>query len=197
MMGRQLSLFKKSRRGRPHKEGAGVSHLRRPLLNSRFPVHVTMKVRRDVGNLRGRDCSRALARAFRDGRERLGFRLVGYSVQYNHIHLLVEGADSESLSRGMQGLNIRMARRLNRAIGRSGKVFTDRYHAHILRTPTEVANARHYVLRNAAHHFEQRYGYVLPNQITDPFANISATAETWLLREGYRRGQPHHQNGKS
>jgi hypothetical protein len=48
-------------------------------------------------------------------------------------------------SRGRQitlrRLEIRMAKRLNKVMGRSGQVFPDRYHAHILKTPTEVAHA--------------------------------------------------------
>ena len=193
MAGRQLRMFsdpRPRRLGRPPKQGRGVSHLRRPALAARFPVHVTMKVRRDVRNLRARECIRALGRAFREGHERGGFRMVGYSVQHNHIHFLVEGADAAALSRGMQGLNVRMARRLNRALGRSGKVFADRYHAHILRTPSEVASARNYVLRNHARHHEQLRGWMLPAHFSDRYARIADDAHTWLLREGWRRTRP-------
>ena len=191
MIGRQLSWFKKSRRGRPQKKGKGMSHLRRPALAGRFPVHVTVKVRDDVRNLRTRVCFSALKGAFGAGRERFGFRLVGYSVQGNHIHLLVEGADARALSRGMQGLTIRMAKALNRSLGRSGKVFRDRYHAHILRTPSEVANARNYVLDNYAKHHQQTRGWRLAVNFVDECAGISvevtAAPRTWLLREGWRR----------
>jgi hypothetical protein len=67
----------------------------------------------------------------------LGFPLVHYSVQGNHVHLLVEANDEKALSKGMNGLGTRIARRLNRVMGRKGKVLDDRYHGHILRTPTE------------------------------------------------------------
>jgi len=66
--------------------------------------------------------------------------------------LLVEAEGAESLSRGMQGLTIRIARAINRAVGRRGKGFADRYHAHILSTRREVANALRYVLENFRHH---------------------------------------------
>ena len=194
MIGRQLSLFKKSRRGRPPKKSSGVSHLRRPALAGRFPVHVTVKVRDDVRNLRTRICFSALKRAFAAGRDRFGFRLVGYSVQGNHIHLLVEGADAQSLSRGMQGLTIRMARALNRALERTGKVFRDRYHAHILRTPSEVANARNYLINNQSKHHEQTKGWQLPSSYIDEYTGISieltARPQTWLLKEGWRHARP-------
>ena len=170
---------------------------------ARFPVHVTVKVRDDVRNLRTKLCFSALKKAFLDGREKIGFRMVGYSIQGNHIHLLVEGADAQALSRGMQGLLIRMARALNRALQRSGSVFADRYHEHILRTPTEVANARNYVLTNQAKHHQQTRGWSLPAHYLDEYAGISveitAAPHTWLLKEGWRRAahSPHRPPNRS
>ena len=195
MKSRQLSLLPvapvRRRRRRPRKEGAGLAHRARPPLAARFPVHVTVKVREDVRNLRTKVCFAALKKAFAEGRERFGFRLVGYSIQGNHIHFLVEGADARALSRGMQGLTIRMAKALNRALERGGKVFRERYHAHILRTPSEVANARNYVLNNQARHFAQTRGWALPTSYVDEYAGISVEItvlpHTWLLRDGWRR----------
>ena len=74
-----------------------------------------------------------LARAFWGGADRFGFKLVHYSVQGNHLHLLVEARDERALSRGMNGLGVRVARGLNRVMRRHGRVLADRYHAHILR----------------------------------------------------------------
>ena len=174
-----------------------MPHRVRPALAARFPVHVTVKVRDDVRNLRTKLCFSALKKAFLDGREKIGFRMVGYSIQGNHIHLLVEGADAQALSRGMQGLLIRMARALNRALQRRGSVFADRYHEHILRTPTEVANARNYVLGNYARHYEQTRGWRLASTYVDEYAGISveitAAPRTWLLKEGWRRSRSHPQ----
>lgn len=79
-----------------------------------------------------------LRTAFAAGSERFGFRLRQYSVQSDHRHLVVEGKDRRALSRGMQGLLIRIAKGLNRLWGRRGTVFADRYHDRILRTPREV-----------------------------------------------------------
>jgi hypothetical protein len=90
---------------------------------------------------------RALAAASRNG-----LRLVHFSVQSNHLHLLVEAHDKRSLSRGAAGLTIRVARAVNRLLRRSGSVFTDRYHARPLRTPQEVRNGIVYVLQNRQKH---------------------------------------------
>ena len=126
-----------------------VSHKARPALAARHPVHVTLRIVRGVPSLRVGSTYRALERAMRAGRERFGLRLVQYSVQSNHVHMLVEAEGRASLSRGMQGLKVRMARALNRVWKRAGTVFADRYHAHVLRTPREVRTALAYVLLNA------------------------------------------------
>jgi hypothetical protein len=92
------------------------------------------------------------------------------------MHLLVEAEDERSLSRGMNGLGVRVARGLNRVMGRSGKVLDDRYHGHILRTPTEVRRARSYLLQNAQRH-HGRGG-------ADPYASRVALVapRSYLLR---------------
>jgi REP element-mobilizing transposase RayT len=143
---------------RAHAEG-GVrpqGHHPRPELAARFPVHVTMRRVADGPALRRGDCYAVLRRCFAAGKSRFGFRLVHYSVQGNHIHLICEADDRRALSRGMQGLTIRVARRLNRRLGRRGKLFAQRYHARILRTPREVRHALIYVLNNRRHHAEER-----------------------------------------
>src|SRR5215471_1006304 len=161
---------------KPTRERAGVVHRRRPVLKSRFPVHVTWRMREGVWNLRSRRCFGALARAFWGGADRFGFRLVHYSVQGNHVHLLVEARDEKALSRGMNGLGVRVARGLNRVMRRRGKVLDDRYHGRILRTPTEVGRARAYLLQNARKH----YGLVVADPYTSTVALVAPF--TFLLR---------------
>ena len=95
---------------------------------------------------------KALAR----GQQRFGLRLIHYSVQSNHLHLIAETEDAASLSRGMQGLCVRVARAINQQLSRAGRVFADRYHARALRTPRAVHYALRYVLLNARKH--QRSG---------------------------------------
>ena len=132
-----------------------MSHLKREALASRFPVHVTMKIAKGLPSLRIRAAYRVVCEAFDKGCKRAGrleggvFRLVHYSVQGDHLHLVCEAKDRASLSRGVQGLSIRIARGLNRLWERKGKVFADRYHDRILRTPREVRNVLRYVFNNA------------------------------------------------
>ena len=79
-------------------------------------------------------------------------RIVHYSVQPNHVHFIVEAAGRDALSRGAQGLAIRIAKRVNKTLRRSGAFWADRYHARALKTPREVRNALVYVLQNRKKH---------------------------------------------
>src|SRR5262245_51012906 len=83
---------------------AGISHARRPEFKRRHPVHVTMKVRQGLPNLRERALGALVLSAFRAAKQRLGTRLVQYSIQSNHLHLIVEAEGRRALSRAMQGL---------------------------------------------------------------------------------------------
>jgi len=133
-------------------ERANVSHRTRASLADRLPVEVTMRVKPGLPSLRGLREFEALRGAIAAGCERDGFRLVHFSVQSHHLHLIVEGDSRATLTRGMQGLAIRIARALNRLRRRVGSVFADRYHDRILQSPREVWNALRYVLCNARKH---------------------------------------------
>ena len=144
---------KRARAGRkPVGDAAGVPHRARAPLASRHPAHVTLKVRPEAAGLRRGMLIRRLRACFRAGRERPGFRLCHFGVLGDHIHLICEAADALTLARGVQGLEVRIARGINKTLGRSGPVLADRYHARALKTPTEVRNALRYVLQNLAHH---------------------------------------------
>jgi putative transposase len=200
-MGRQLELplrkrgGKRKGAGRPRKlehpglDGPGVPHLARPDFAPRYPVHVTQRVRPGVGYLRAQRPSEAILRALRVASERFGVRVVHYSVQRTHLHLIVEAEGKAALSRGMQGLLIRIAKAVNRVNRRRGRVFVDRYHAEILRSPRQVANTRRYVLENHRHHTRE----YLPPHWRDPLATAKSPLVlplTWLLRSGWLLAAP-------
>ena len=174
--------------------------MRRAKLANRFPVHVTVKMCEGLPSARTQLARSVLQGAFRAGKERFGFRLAQYSVQSNHLHLIVEGRDRRAISRGMQGLLIRIAKRLSKLWGRKGQVFADRYHDRILRTPREVRNAVRYVLENAKKHGVRLAGRLDPHSSAEWFdgwrggaslIDLStapvAAAHSWLLRVGWRK----------
>ena len=180
---------------------AGVPHRARSPLASRFPVHVTVRVKEGLPPLRSKGVYAALRAAFCAGCDRFGFRLTQYSVQRDHIHMICEAKESRALARGMQGLLIRVAKGLNRLWERRGSVFGDRYHDRVLRTPLEVRRALAYVLNNARKHglrLAQAVDVFTSGSWFDgwgerfssrgvPSARPVAPGRTWLLRVGWRR----------
>ena len=136
------------------------------------------------------------------------FRIIHVSVQRDHIHLVVEAHDRLRLARGLQSFEISAARLLNRTTRRRGTVFPDRYHARILRTPSEVRNAVAYVLLNGRHHrayttrldpFSSAFSFPHWRELThsptllkppptyEPL--ITYLPRTWLLRNAFRRAR--------
>ncbi len=173
--------------GRPR--GSRVSHASRPRFLRATPVHVTLRMREHVWNLRSRRSFRRLQGCFEKSRDRFGARLIEFSVQGNHLHLILEADGNEALSRALQGLCIRIARALNKMMGRKGPVFGDHYHALLLTSPTRLANAIAYLLGNAAHHFGAAGRD--PYSSAEPAAReVLSTPRTWLLRSGWRRARP-------
>src|SRR5262245_61173077 len=76
--------------GRKGKDGRaglpGVVHTARPKLDGRTPVHVTLRLRRDVPNIRSQRGMKVAWRVFAAARDRLGMRIVQWAVQRNHLH---------------------------------------------------------------------------------------------------------------
>ena len=172
--------------GRKKKPGAGVPHGVRPWLDGkRVPVHVTLRVVREVKWLRGFKTYPAVRAGLVAACARFGLRVVHFSVQKDHIHLIVEARDRHCLSKAMKGFEVRVARRLNRVLGRKGRVFADRYHAHQLKTPTEARRAMVYVLGNAAKHPTDARQRVVSRESTwiDPFSSACYFGG-WAKRPG-------------
>jgi REP element-mobilizing transposase RayT len=114
------------------------------------------------------------------------FQICEFNLLGNHVHLIIEAAGAVALARGMQGLAVRLARRLNAVLGRKGKLFAERYHARCLKTPRQVRNALRYVLLNSRHHAAER-GEKLARYWIDPFSS-AAWFTGW--QEAIRVDQP-------
>jgi putative transposase len=139
---------------------------------------------------------RALARA-----SKAFYRVLVFSVQTDHVHLIVEAEGTLALTRGTQGLAIRCARALNRACQRKGRVWRHRYHAHFLRTPHEVRRAYVYVLLNFRKHLGAGPGidpcssgawfdgWAVAVRMPSGSSPVVA-ATTWLAKVGWQRAGP-------
>jgi hypothetical protein len=161
-------------------------------------------MRSGVPSLRNARLVREVERTFGEGCSRPGFRLVQYSLQGNHAHLVVEASDAAALGRGMKAIGARLARAVNRVFQRTGPVLKERYHLHVLKAPKEVRAALRYVLLNARRHARRLRGAVMldpassgrwfdgwrPGSVSDSAQHARAPvarARTWLLTLGWRR----------
>ncbi|MFT3697741.1 MAG: transposase [Kofleriaceae bacterium] len=212
---------KRKRVGRP-KSGirASEKHKTRPAIKAAEPIHVVVRANPEVQPLRRQALYRAIRRATQVVARRADMRIVELSIQDTHIHLLVEAANREALAKGMQSFGVSAARNINAAllrdaiargqrdfVTRRGSVIADRYHACVLKTPTQVRNCLAYVLNNWRHHQVTAsrkwaidpyssgmtfHGWreldgLLPELPTWFQPLVVSSPQTWLLRVGWRR----------
>src|SRR5690242_1508676 len=120
----QLGLALKKKTWGGAREGAGrprlapgrrsPAHIARPGLKRRFPLHVTVRMAPWVQTLRRKKALRVIERAFWKAQGRFAMRLVHFAVEENHLHLIVETTDKNALRRAITGLNVRIAKGLNK-----------------------------------------------------------------------------------
>jgi hypothetical protein len=175
-------------------------------------VHVTLRARSGLPSFRSDLVEKTFCRVLRRQQERPyepGFQVVHFSIQKDHLHLVVE-ADADTLRTGVSGLMISFARFLNRLLRRKGPVWGDRYHRHDLATPREVRHALVYVFNNVMKHGVRVRG----EGFADPYSSASrfdgwsrpvfqyletepwpeVRARTWLLAQGWKKAGPIHPN---
>jgi len=150
------------RRGAGRKNLSGtVNHMARPEMSAKWPLHVNLSLQNGLPSLRRKSFLKtfgpALARA-----KFFGLKINHFAILHNHIHLIVEGESNEAVARGMQSLTISLAKavkriaRVERGETVEGTVFAGRYHAHVLKTPSEMRRALKYVLLNETRHDGRR-----------------------------------------
>ena len=175
--------------GRPRKGlRSSERHKRRPTLTGHEPLLVTVRIDEGVGNLRRRGIYHALRFALYAAALFDEFRVVHFSIQRTHLHMIVEAQSKQALSSGMQRLLISAARHINGAVTaetgvrRRGRVVSDRYHASVLGSPRQVRNAIAYVLNNWRRHGEHRAKFAR-GWLLDPFSSATRFGG-WTELEG-------------
>jgi REP element-mobilizing transposase RayT len=188
--------------GRRPKGRSSASHHVRPAHHRGQPIHVTLRAARGLPSLRSPALFAEIRRTF-PKTARSWFRLLQFSVQADHVHLLAEAEDKRSLARGVAGLAVRVTRAINRVTGRRGPTWACRYHARALTTPREVRNALVYVLFNFCKHVPGARGLDACSSApsfegwetppaTGPPRDASGSSpvrrpESWLAHTGWKR----------
>jgi len=181
--------------GRPKKDGV-ISHQARESIGVNTSVLVTLETTALVPSLRSRRRYAVIKQAFVKYCTSVdGFRLVHFAVLSNHVHFICEADSRCALAMGLQKLLHSISRRLNALNvkekggrvstlggnyrdlpGWIGNVFTERYHEHLLKTPTEMAHAVRYVTTNAVKHYGTAGASSTP--VNDAFTSCAATLST-------------------
>ncbi len=171
-----------------------------------MPLSITVRVCEHVPDLRGRFVLPLVEDVLEGWKARAGFRIVHYSVQGNHIHLIVEAPGGRgAVARAMKGIKVAIARRINQLTFSRGTVWADRYHDRVLDKPRKVRNALGYVLNNGRRH-RVRGAWRRSRDRVDPCSSAEVfdgwkwpvqrerdgpppvvPPGTWMLREGWKR----------
>ena len=154
--------------GRKRFHSKGVAHRTREKVHLRNPLHINFKVNAFIRN---KMCLKILKRAVFNARK-LGLSIRHYSLQSNHIHLIVEARDNRILESGMRSITVTFAKGLAK-----GKVQKERYHLHVLRTLKEVKNAVHYVWFNEEKHKRIKKVYITAYSSLQFCLNLRAIAK--------------------
>lgn len=98
-----------------------------------------------------------------------GLEVSYFTVQHNHVHLIGEVPSNQCLEKGMRSITNTIVKRLNK-----GSIQLERYHLHVLKTPSETRHAIAYLLLNDLKHtgkFDKR------------FTKVLSKGECWLLKK--------------
>jgi REP element-mobilizing transposase RayT len=200
----QQALFRRGgkRKGagrKPNGARSGTPHRKRPKVTPGYGLHVVLRVVPEVGSLRRRKMYKAMREATIVAAVRERIRIVHISLQRTHVHLLVEARDAKALASGMQGFQVSAARNINTLLGddkyrrRRGRVFADRYHLTVVKSPTQARHTISYILSNWRKHGEDKEG-LASTWLVDPFSSgisfpdwkeLEGKDVMWPIRETY------------
>ena len=212
--------------GRKPKANPGyVRHHRRAKHAKSRPVHITMRARRGLPSFRAQRILQMMTKILRNQTE-LGkvkrkytdvFRVLHFSIQDNHVHVMVEADDARALRSGVSGLVIAFARQLAKLFGRKKlKVWAERFHSREVGSPQDVVNTLNYIFQNYKKHGAVTYGHGIVDRFSsakqfdgweqktlyptlldetsfymqgpEPWA--PAQPDTWLVSTGWKQYHP-------
>lgn len=148
---KKRTLFNIKGAGRPAVHDKGIRHTEREVIKKLTTLHLTIKIDKQKAGLKSKAVLSLLHKAIKNARK-LGLGIVHYTLEYDHIHMLVEARDNETLAKGMQSFGICFSKGINKLKGLKGQVYKSRYHLRILKTPREIKNVVHYILGNSVKH---------------------------------------------
>ena len=178
---KQQSFINPKGAGRPAKHDRGIRHIARDNFKRLTVLHLTVKIDRTKSGLKNKQTLKLLWHAIKKARLK-GLRIIHYTLEFDHVHLLVEADSKSMLGTGMQSFGITLSKGINKLKGLKGQVFKTRYHFRKLKTPSEVKNVIHYILGNSIKHksssFINQYNSLIA---VESFSNLYPGFELGLI----------------
>ena len=172
----QITLINLKGAGRPAIHDAGIRHISRPLIKKASSLHLTVKIKKNKAEMKNKAVLAILKRAIRNARKQ-GLKVIHYSLEYDHAHLLVEVDNNQVLGKGMQAFGVTIAKAINKLKRDSGGVYKHRYHFRQISSSRELKNVMSYIFSNGVKHKTAK-------SLVNPFNSIRAEKKYFLFYKG-------------
>jgi REP element-mobilizing transposase RayT len=172
----QLSLINLLGAGRPRIHDPGIAHRKRPILSKASSLHLTIKLKRIKAEMKNKAVLTLLKRAILNARKK-GLRIIHFTLEYDHVHLLVEAANNHVLGRGMQSFGVTLSKAINRLRNINGEVYKHRYHFRKINSSRELRIVMNYIFSNGVKHKTAM-------SLANPFNSIRAEMKYKIFYKG-------------
>ncbi|MBC7538614.1 MAG: transposase [Bacteriovorax sp.] len=147
----QLNFINPKSAGRPSTTDVGIRHISRARIVIPTSLHLTIKVQEIAADIKTKRILKVLHHAIKRARLKK-LKIIHYTLEHNHVHLLVEARDNQILHQGMQAFGITFAKAINKLKHLKGVVYKHRYHFRKVNSPHELKSVLHYIFRNGIKH---------------------------------------------
>jgi REP element-mobilizing transposase RayT len=137
-------------------------------------MHLTIKVEKRKAGLKNKSILKVLKRAILKGRSS-GLRIIHFTLEYDHVHLLVESDCKIKLGRGMMRFGVTLAKGINKFQKGSGQVYKHRYHQRFINSGRDLKNVLNYIFKNGLKH-------KTASTLVNPFNSIRAEVQHFLMK---------------
>ncbi len=169
----QTSLINIKGAGRSAIHDPGIRHTKRPYLSKPTSLHLTVKIKKNKAEIKNKSVLAILKRAILNARKQ-GLQVIHYSLEYDHVHLLIEADNNFILAKGMQAFGVTFSKAINRLKRLKGEVYKHRYHFRRISSSKELKNVMNYIFTNGLKH-------KTANSIISPFNSIRAEIKSKLF----------------
>jgi len=163
--------------GRKRIHSNSCSHKTRETIKYNYPLHINFKYKTQI---RYQQFIEIFKKAISNSQKH-GMRLIHYSIQFNHIHLIVESKDYIELTKSMRSLTATIVKLIQLQKKIKGNLQIGRYHLHILKTCREAENAFRYVILNELHH-TGKMNFIKYSSISKNSKIVLDSPKCWLSK---------------